>query len=67
MSKAHFPNLHTGFEDDDVISGKTSERISKEVFGDLNDDNLFNDIFGIPKKPKKKHTEVDYKNEGAFD
>lgn len=43
-------NLHTGLEGEDVISGKTSKRIHKDVFGDLNDEGLFDDIFGVPKK-----------------
>jgi len=43
-------NLHTGLESDDVLTGKTSEKIHKEVFGELSDKDLFSDIFGVPKK-----------------
>ena len=43
-------NLHTGLEQEDVVKGKTSERIHKEVFGELSDEHLMNDIFGISKK-----------------
>ena len=54
-------NLGTGFEEEAVKSGKTSERVHKDVFGDLNDEGLFDDIFGVSyddvtlKNRKKKH------------
>ena len=48
-----FPDLGTGF-DKDVISGKTSKEVHKEVFGDISDRGLFNDIFGAPRKPASK-------------
>ena len=53
------PNLGTGLEREEVISGKTSERIHKDVFGELSDKGLFDDIFGINTQVKssiKRHT-----------
>ena len=44
-----FPDLGTA-PSKDLLSGKTSREIHREVFGDLNDNNLHDDIFGVPKK-----------------
>ena len=44
-----FPDLGTA-PSKDLLSGKTSREIHREVFGDLNDNSLYDDIFGVPKK-----------------
>ena len=44
-----FPDLGTA-PNKDLLSGKTSREIHREVFGDLNDNSLYDDIFGVPKK-----------------
>ena len=44
-----FPDLGTA-PSKDLLSGKTSREIHREVFGDLNDNSLHDDIFGVPKK-----------------
>jgi len=53
-------NLHTGLESDDVLTGKTSEKIHKEVFGDLSDKNLMEDIFGTT--PRKRYEDITLKD-----
>ena len=44
-----FPDLGT-LPSRDLISGKTSKQIHDDVFGSSNETNLFDDIFGVPKK-----------------
>ena len=44
-----FPDLGTA-PSKDLLSGKTSREIHREVFGDLNDNSLHDDIFGVTKK-----------------
>ena len=39
-----FPHLGSEL-DEDTVSGKTSEKIHREVFGNLNDKELYEDIF----------------------
>jgi hypothetical protein len=53
-----FPDLGTE-PSEEMKSGKLSPRIHKEVFGDLNDEGLFDDIFGVPKK---KYVDITLKN-----
>ena len=55
-----FPDLGTA-PSKDLLSGKTSREIHREVFGDLNDNSLHDDIFGVThedltlKNRKKKY------------
>ena len=55
-----FPDLGTA-PSKDLLSGKTSREIHREVFGDLNDNSLYDDIFGVThedltlKNRKKKY------------
>ena len=55
-----FPDLGTA-PNKDLLSGKTSREIHREVFGDLNDNSLHDDIFGVThedltlKNRKKKY------------
>ena len=49
-----FPDLGTA-PSRDLISGKTSRQIHDDVFGDTNENGLYNDIFGIPRK---RHIDV---------
>ena len=51
-----FPDLGTA-PSKDLLSGKTSKDIHKEVFGDLSDRGLYDDIFGNSKKRSKQYTD----------
>ena len=51
-----FPDLGTT-PSKDLLSGKTSKDIHKEVFGDLSDRGLYDDIFGNSKKRSKQYTD----------
>ena len=52
-----FPDLGTT-PSKELISGQTSKEIHKEVFGDMSDKGLYDDIFGISKSTQssiKRH------------
>ena len=55
-----FPDLGTT-PSKELLSGQISKDIHKEVFGDMSDKGLYDDIFGAPKKRYVDETLVNKK------